>query len=182
MSTYPGENPQPADDTEPTQPVGDGEPEAGQSPPDAPAPQSPYGAPGPPPFSPPPYSQQPLGGQPYGQQPYSGQPPYYAYSPVPPAHPQSTLAMVLGLVALIGSLFTCGLTLVVAPFAWAVGHSAVKEIEASYGRLGGESQARSGMVMGIVGTVLLILAVLALIAFVVLIVASAGTSTGGSSV
>ena len=121
--------------------------------------------------------------QPGQQSPYppaAGQPPYPAYSHVPPDHPQSTLAMVLGLVGLIGAFFLCGLTLVVSPFAWALGRNAVKEIEASQGRLGGEGQARTGMITGIIGTVLLILAILAIIALVVVVVASSSTTNGGS--
>jgi hypothetical protein len=142
------------------------------------------------------YGQQ-YGGQQYGQQygqppvpppgqpayqPVPGQPPYYgAYSAPAPAHPQSTLAMVLGIIGLAGGFVVCGLPLVVSPFAWAIGHNAVKEIRASQGRLSGEGQARAGMIMGIIGTVLLVLAILAVIAVVALAVASEDTS-GGSTV
>ena len=48
-----------------------------------------------------------------------------------PDLPQATTAMVLGLVALVGSLFTCGLTLVVAPFAWISGAGARRTLRAS---------------------------------------------------
>ena len=65
----------------------------------------------------------------------------------------------LGLVGLVGAFIFCGVTLLVSPFAWGVGHSALKDIRASQGRIGGESQARTGMILGIVGTALLILAV-----------------------
>jgi hypothetical protein len=127
-----------------------------------------------------PFGNPPQPGQPSPYAPAPGQPPYAAYSQVPPDHPQSTLAMVLGLVGLIGAFFLCGLTLVVSPFAWALGRNAVKEIEASHGRLGGESQARTGMITGIIGTVLLILGILAIIAFIVVVVASSSTSDGSS--
>jgi hypothetical protein len=139
--------------------------------------QQPYGATGypPQPGQPPPYAYPPgPGGVP-------GQMPYAAFSPVLPAHPQSTLAMVLGLIGVLGALFACGLTLVLSPFAWALGHNALKEIRASQGRLGGESQARTGMITGIIGTILLVLAVLAVVAFVVL-VAVADTTGSGSNV
>ena len=74
------------------------------------------------------------------------------------------------------------MTVVVSPFAWAFGHSALKEIRASQGRLGGESQALTGMILGIVGTVLLILGLIFLIGFIVLIAVSESTTTTGSSV
>ncbi|MEO7350940.1 MAG: DUF4190 domain-containing protein [Marmoricola sp.] len=200
---------QPADDTtEPTQPVGYWERQAAEraheqaqpTPSDTttPYPQNPY------PFNPNPYAQQPSG-PPSGQPPYGGQPaagyqqpgqpppyyyqtgpgvapvqPPYGYTPLAPAHPQATLAMVLGLVGVVGAFFACGLTLVVSPFAWAVGQKAVKEIEASQGRLSGESQARTGMITGIIGTVLLVLAIIAVIGFVALLIVSGSTDSGGS--
>lgn len=146
----------------------------------------------------PPYGQQPYGQygqQQYGQPPYQQQPdpyqqggqygqgyqgygqPYGAFTPAPPNHPQATTAMVLGLVGLVGSLVLCGLTLVVSPFAWALGRNSLKEIEASQGRLGGESSARAGMIMGIIGTVLLGLGLLMIIGFAVVVaIGTAGTN------
>ena len=152
------------------------------------------------PLSPPPQAnQQPYAG-PYDQQyaqapgypPAAGQwgpppgippgyPPYGAFAPPRPDHPQSTLSMILGLVGLVGALMFCGLPLVVSPFAWALGRNALKDIEASHGRLGGESQARAGMVMGIIGTILAILVLVGIL--IVIVVAIAGSSdTGGSSI
>ncbi len=146
-------------------------------------PQNPYGL----------YAQQPYGGQPSdppqpGQPaPYSPapgvpayQPPYVGYQQVPPDHPQSTLALVLGLVGLIGGFLLCGVAWIVSPFAWAVGSSALKDIRASQGRVGGEGKAQAGMILGIIGTVLLILAVILVIGFVVLVVVSDTSSTGSS--
>jgi hypothetical protein len=75
----------------------------------------------------------------------------------------------------------CGLPLLVSPFAWALGRNALKDIRASQGRLGGESQARAGMIMGIVGTVLAIIALLALV-IIVLAAVAGSDSTSGSSV
>ncbi len=91
------------------------------------------------------------------------------------------MALVLGLIGLVGAFFLCGVTLIVSPFAWAVGSSALKDIRASQGQVGGEGKAQTGMILGIVGTVFLILAVVAVIAFIVLLVAS-DTSTTGSSI
>ncbi len=127
------------------------------------------------------YSTPPGSSAPYAYPPAPGGIPgqYAGYTAVAPAHPQSTLALVLGLVGLVGGLFVCGLPLLVSPFAWAIGRSSLKGIRESQGRLSGESNARAGMIMGIIGTVLLILAIAALIAVIVLI--SVGTTSGSFS-
>ncbi|MDP3891444.1 DUF4190 domain-containing protein [Nocardioides sp.] len=115
-----------------------------------------YGNPG---YGNPGYQQQPFG----QHQPAAGS---YGYgAPVAPAHPSATTAMVLGLVALVGALFTCGLTLVIGPFAWAVGGKAVREIDQSPGQFSGREQANAGKIMGVISTVLLVLSLLATIAF-----------------
>lgn len=116
-----------------------------------------------PPYQPPPppgyweqqAAQQPPPGYGYPPQPYPG----YAYPVAPPDHPRATTAMVLGILALV----CCQLT---GPFAWVIGARAVKEIDASGGRLGGRGQAVAGKVLGIVGTVLLVL----VIAYFVLVI------------
>jgi hypothetical protein len=176
--------------TEPTQPVGYWERQAAEhaqqpGPQDQPSPTTAY-----PQGDPDPYRQQPYSGRPYsGQQggyPAPGQSGPH-YQPHPPApgqppygvvadHPQSTLALVLGLVSLVGAFALCGVTLVVSPFAWVIGRKAVREIEASQGQVGGLSQARAGMIMGIIGTVLLILAIVAIVAFVVILIAAETTN------
>jgi hypothetical protein len=175
---------------DPTTPYPQGYPGPGQ--PDQPGVQgqNPYGAPAPPAGqAPPPPGQAGPNGPPvaapqasYSAAPgwYGGPPAYAAYRPVAPDHPQSTLALILGLVGLIGSFVLCGLPLVVSPFAWALGSNALKEIRASQGRLGGESQARTGMILGIVGTALAVLLVLVVVLFVVLVATSASTPTGSS--
>jgi hypothetical protein len=154
MSTYPGEPPRP-DDQDPAGPP-------------VPPPTG-YGSPYAPPA--PPY--RPVHAPVYA--------PYGVFTPPPPAHPQANTSMVLGIVGLAGALFTCGLTLFVAPFAWALGHNALREVDASQGRLGGRSQARTGMVTGIIGTILLVIGILVVVLVVVLAVASpddfGGTNT-----
>ncbi|MEV7397490.1 DUF4190 domain-containing protein [Aeromicrobium sp. NPDC092404] len=76
------------------------------------------------------------------------QPPrHYPYVPQP-SHPQSTTALVLGIVG----LSACQL---VAPVAWAIGNKAVREIDASQGAYGGRSEANAGRILGIVGTCLI---------------------------
>ena len=119
------------------------------------------------------YQQQPYG-QPYGQQ-YPQAP--YSYTPPPPAHPSANTAMVLGIVALAGLAICGGLTLVLSPFAWAIGAKAVREIDANPSMYGGRGSASAGKVMGIIGTILLILGILAIIAIVVIAVAAGDTST-----
>jgi hypothetical protein len=82
-------------------------------------------------------------------------------------------AFVLGIVGLAGAFVFCGLPIVVSPFAWYFGNQALREIEDSGGALGGESQARAGQIMGIIGTVLLALGLLVL---VIILVAAASSS------
>ena len=96
----------------------------------------------------------------------------------PPEHPKAMTAMILGGVGLFAGVSFAGLGFVLSPFAWAIGSGALKEIEASQGRMGGASTARAGKIMGIVGTALLALVVLAIAAFVVSVVpVTAGSSS-----
>ncbi len=144
----------------------------------APYGQGPYGQPSyAAPAPGPGYGYPPPGGQ-SGMPPAPGYPPY-AFAPPRPDHPQSNLALILGIVGLVTG-FLCGLGFVISPFAWGLGRNAVKEIQASQGRLGGEGPAKAGMITGIVGTVFLAIGVLLLIGFAVLVVA--GASSSGSSV
>lgn len=75
-------------------------------------------------------------------------------------HPKATLSLVLGIVALV-------LCQILGPFAWTIGGRAVKDIDASAGRLGGRGQAQAGRILGIIATVLLILGILFAIAVIV---------------
>lgn len=87
---------------------------------------------------------------------YNG--PWYSRPGWPPArHRRAGTSLALGLIALLGALPLCGLTLFVAPFAWATGHRTLREIRQSGGYLAGEGDARAGLVLGIIGTVLLVL-------------------------
>jgi hypothetical protein len=139
-----------------------------QPPPYDPASQQPPTPPAPP--APPPYGQQP--GQPYPPQPGYG----YGYQVPPPSTGKSTAALVLG----IAGLLVCPFVLSIP--AWIVGRSAVKEIDASQGRLGGRSAATAGTILGIIGTVLGLLGIVALTIFLVAIPSSCtGNSTGNST-
>lgn len=125
-------------------------------------PENPYGAP-----QQPPYGQQPPQQPPYGY----GQP----FRPAAPKHPSATTAMVLGIIGLVGIVSCGGVTLVLSPFAWAIGSKAVKEIDAAPpGTVGGRDEANSGKIMGIIGTILLILGIIAVIAIIGLVVAFDG--------
>ncbi len=74
----------------------------------------------------------------------------------PPAHPQATTALVLGIVSLV-------LCQLLGPVAWVVGGRAVKEIDASGGVIGGRSNAQTGRILGMVATGLMALGLLAVI-------------------
>jgi len=152
MTDTPGEDPQ-----QPQQPEQPGywEQQAQQPPP----PPPPYGQPGYGTPPPPGYGTPPPPGYGTPPPPGYGAPPPYGYFQAPD-HPRATLAMILGILSLV----CCQLT---GPFAWVIGGKAVREIDASGGRLGGRGQAMAGKVLGIIGTVLLGLAVL----YVLLIVA-----------
>jgi hypothetical protein len=83
-------------------------------------------------------------------------------------HPRTTTVLVLGILSLV----VCG---VLGPFAWSMGNTALREIDASYrtGRpLGGRETVNVGRILGIVGTVLLVLGVLAGLGVVALAAAS----------
>jgi len=128
----------------------------------------------------PPHGQQQGYGQqqpPYGQQPGYGAPypPGYGYPPVQ-NHPSAQTSMVLGLVGVIGFFF-CVITVLLSPFAWAMGAKARREIDASNGALGGRDKATVGFVTGIIGTALLALALLAVIGLVVFLVTGDPTTT-----
>jgi hypothetical protein len=135
-----------------------------------------YGPP-PPTYGPPPptYGAPPPGyGAGYGTAPYplpygvpGYGPPMY---PEPPAHRNATTALILGIVGLVGGL-SCYLPILLAPFAWAMGRRAVREIDASHGQLGGRGQAQAGAVLGIIGTALLALAIVALLVVIAVVVA-----------
>ncbi len=147
--------------------------------PGAPPPnQPPYQGYPPPPAPPAPAPPAPWG--PSGYRPPGGPAPYPPPTPLVPDHPQATTAMILGIVGLVGGLSFCGIGLFVSPFAWALGRSALRDIEAAPGRYGGQGQAQAGMYTGIAGTVILALGVLALM--VVALIALLAPSGSGSSI
>lgn len=97
------------------------------------------------------------------------QPPTY-----PPAnrdHPRATTVLVLGIL----SLAVCGL---LGPFAWSMGSSALREIDASYGQLTGRDMVNIGRILGMVSTILLGVGIVVfLVAFLVPLVIAVGAGT-----
>jgi hypothetical protein len=89
-----------------------------------------------------------------------------AYGTVTPDHPRATLALILGILGIVACM-------VVAPFALVIGRGAVKDIDASGGRLGGRSMAQAGFILGVIGTVILGLSVIAGVVLVIVAAADA---------
>lgn len=90
------------------------------------------------------------------------------YGP-PPDHPRSTLALILGILAIV----LCPL---VGPFSWVIGRRAVREIDASGGMLGGRAQAMVGYIIGMVVTILMILGVVGLAVVAVIAAVTSNTA------
>ncbi len=127
------------------------------------APQSPYQPP-PNPYPQPGSFDQYAPPEPYGAQTYGAYPPGFGAGL--PDQPSATTAMVLGIVGLVGIALCGGITLVLSPFAWAIGHKSVREIDANPGRYGGRDKANAGKIMGIIGTVFLIIGIIAIIGII----------------
>ncbi|MHC4598230.1 MAG: hypothetical protein ACYS47_04420 [Planctomycetota bacterium] len=70
---------------------------------------------------------------------------------------RATAAMVLGIVGLIFTVCCCGggmFGLISSIVAWVLGHQEVKAIQQGRSNWEGLGQARAGMIMGIIGTIL----------------------------
>lgn len=130
--------------------------------PQQPYPQQPYGQVPPPP--PPPPAWQP--GQPAPNQ--------FAYQAPPPTPGNATAALILGIVGVVMCPVVASIPAII------LGRTAVKEIDASQGRLGGRSSAQAGFILGIVGTVIGLLGTVALIGLFAIgsSVHCSGTGTG----
>ncbi|MEV5648298.1 DUF4190 domain-containing protein [Nocardia sp. NPDC052254] len=97
-------------------------------------------------------------------------PPSYGYAPYPaPDHPQANTILILGILSLF-----CG---VLGPFAWVMGRRTLREIDASYGTIGGRSNVQVGYIFGIVSTVLTAVGlIMTLVWIVALVVFAIGAS------
>lgn len=146
------------------------EPASGETPGGWPGSTPPVPPPGGSGYPPPSYGQSPYGPGPYGQpaygpggygsQPYGvPQPPSGGYGPRQQMHPNATTALILGLVALIGS-FLCCLPAVLGPGAWYLGAKASKEIRQNPQMWRGSGEAKTGLILGVISSVLGILMIL----------------------
>ncbi|MGC5584436.1 DUF4190 domain-containing protein [Ornithinimicrobium sp. W1665] len=86
-------------------------------------------------------------------------------------HPRGTTVLVLGILSVV-------MLPLLGPFAWAMGHSALKEVDRSGVPAANRSMLVGGMVTGIVGTVFLVLGTLVFLAFMGLFITSVSTTTG----
>ena len=132
-------------------------------------PNDPWNQP-PPPYGQPQYGQPPPGyGQPqYGQAQY-GQPQYGNLGPGQIEHPQGTTILVMGI---LGIVF-CP---ILAPVAWVMGNTALREIDAQPGRFSNRGVVQAGRLCGMIYSIVLVLMVVA--AFV--LIALAGMSASSS--
>ena len=78
-----------------------------------------------------------------------------------PAHPRATTAMVLGIVGVAG-FFVLLLPILVSPLAWYFGAVAEREAEREPTRYRPAGEARTGMILGMIGTAILGVALLLL--------------------
>lgn len=100
-------------------------------------------------------------------------PPGWVAYPWPPApnHPRATAALTLGILSVLGLS-------VLAPMAWYYGATTMRDIDREPGRWRGRGQAKSGLVMGIIGTGLLALGTIFLLLIVTGIAVINGYDSG----
>lgn len=104
----------------------------------------------------------------------------YAYAPQPmrlPAHPRATTAIVLGIVGVAG-FFILLVPIIVCPLAWYFGAVAEREAEREPMRYRQAGEARTGMVLGIIGSAILGVALLLLFVAGTLIVIGTRSDAG----
>jgi hypothetical protein len=80
----------------------------------------------------------------------------YTYAPQPvrlPSPPRATAALVLGIIGVAGSILL--LPVLVSPLAWYLGAVAERQAEREPARYRRASEARTGMILGIIGTAML---------------------------
>lgn len=89
---------------------------------------------------------------------YGPQGPQYGYPP--PAwrveHPRGTAILVLGILSLV----VCGL---IGPFAWSMGSTALREIDANPGYYSNRGLVVAGRICGMVATILLVVGVVVIV-------------------
>ncbi|TIC89312.1 DUF4190 domain-containing protein [Nocardioides sp. GY 10113] len=108
--------------------------------------------------------------------PGTAPPPHHPPPPwvgAPPTHPQAVTAMVLGIVSIASMILSCSVAVTLpgglcGPFAIWLGARAGREIRREPWRWSGAGLATTGLVTGIVGTVLFLLAAAAVAVFLAL--------------
>lgn len=98
----------------------------------------------------------------YGDPAYGA--PGGGYGPPQVEHPQGTVVLVLGILAIVACQ-------ILGPFAWVMGNRAMKEIDATPGRYSNRGLVNAGRICGIVGSVLLGVYLVAGILYVIVLVA-----------
>ena len=154
---------EPGFDPQPTPPYGSGAPGLGYGSPPTGYADSALSYGGPPPA--------------YGSNPYDAsayQPGYGTAGPygvVPVNHPQSTSALVFGILGIVLAL-SCGIGGLLGIPGIVQGRKARAEIDAQPGRWGGRSQAVAGIVTGVIG---LVIAAVVIVILIVVIIATAAS-------
>jgi hypothetical protein len=95
-------------------------------------------------------------------------------APRPSSSGNATLALVLGIVGLVGGAGSCCCCLFTAlgfcaPLGWYFGQKELKAIRAGFAPAAGEGAARAGMICGIIGTAFLALYVLVVVCYIALV-------------
>ena len=101
-------------------------------------------------------------------------------APTGPSSRNATLALVLGILGLIGGLGSCCCCLFVvlalcAPFGFVLGHRELAAIREGRAPASGEGAARAGMVCGIIGSAMLVLYLVVVLIYVALVGFGAAT-------
>lgn len=142
------------------------------------------------PAAPPPYGQPqyPQAAYPQAAYPQAAYPPPGYGQPVwpvygPPEHPRTNLAFIFGLVGGPGAFVTCGLTLLLSPFAWYFAAQVRREMAAYPGRWNADtSKVTTALVLGIGGTALLALAVIGIAILIAVAITDPGAFDSGTTV
>lgn len=85
-----------------------------------------------------------------------------------PEHPQAIVVLVIGLIASIGGILTCGLTAPFGPVAWIFGRRVIRQIDSGTAPAGGREKAVAGYWMGIIATAVMTFILLGVIVLVAL--------------
>src|SRR6185436_1266542 len=84
------------------------------------------------------------------------------------------LALILGIVGLVGSVGGCCCCLfqflaLCSPVAWFLGHKELKDIREGRTPASGEGAAKAGMICGIIGTAFIVLYVIGMVIYIAMV-------------